>query len=120
MSDDALAIRDRATERALEVQEARIATLEELVDALGAYHPSDDHLGREERFAHLVSYAQMLLEIDDSDLARRLKVSRPTVGRWKRAETAPHPIGRSAVAKELALLAAAKRRSIRRLSAFAA
>lgn len=50
-------------------------------------------------FAALFNRAQKLLELDDTDLARILRVSRPTVGRWARGDSAPHPIARDAVLK---------------------
>ena len=53
-------------------------------------------------FAQLITEAQRILEVDDAELARRLGVSRPTIGRWARGETAPHPLGRAGVLTELA------------------
>lgn len=56
-------------------------------------------------FSDLFNRAQKLLELDDSDLATILRVSRPTVGRWARGDSAPHPIAREAVLKTVVGLA---------------
>jgi transcriptional regulator with XRE-family HTH domain len=61
-------------------------------------------------FSRLFAHAQLVLEVDDLELARTLRVSRPTVGRWTRGDSAPHPIGRQPVLMTLAKLAEAKLR----------
>lgn len=59
-------------------------------------------------FSTLFKEAQLILEQDDLELARLFKVSRPTIGRWARGESAPHPIGRKPVFAALAKIARAK------------
>jgi len=39
--------------------------------------------------------------MSDEDLSRELQISLPTIVRWKRAEAAPHPVGREPVIKFL-------------------
>ena len=56
-------------------------------------------------FCGLFNQAQKVLELDDSDLAGILRVSRPTIGRWARGDSAPHPIARDAVLKTFVDLA---------------
>ncbi|MFM5906286.1 MAG: hypothetical protein ACKOPO_01645 [Novosphingobium sp.] len=41
--------------------------------------------------------SQKVLEKSDLEMSRLFKVSRPTVGRWSRGITAPHPMMRRAV-----------------------
>jgi hypothetical protein len=67
----------------------RVAALKSLIAELkhGA------QLSREE-FGKLFGKAQRVLELDDFAIARALQISRPTVGRWVRGESAPHPLGR--------------------------
>jgi transcriptional regulator with XRE-family HTH domain len=74
--------------------------LHSLLNALRSYQKSE----RPDRtdFGPLVAEAQRVLGVDDAELARRLGVSRPTIGRWARRETAPHPLGRNSVLMELA------------------
>ena len=71
----------------------RAATLTELIKLLRGF-PED---GTRETFSCLFARAQSVLELDDVALARLFRVSRPTIGRWARGESAPHPIGRGAV-----------------------
>jgi len=82
-----------------EAEHGREEVLQRLVQSLDSYQAS----ARSDRasFAKLIESAQLVLEIDDRELARRLGVSRPTIGRWARGETAPHPIGRQGVLREL-------------------
>jgi len=67
--------------------------LDELVTKLAAASSSDADVD----FAGLVNAAQRLLAMDDGDMARLLKVSRPTIGRWVRGVSAPHALGRGAI-----------------------
>jgi DNA-binding transcriptional regulator YiaG len=62
------------------------------------------------QFAELFAKAQRVLELDDAELARAFKISRPTVGRWARGESAPHPLGRKPVFDVLGRYAMAKLR----------
>jgi hypothetical protein len=82
----------------------RVTILQSLVAAL------QNFLFEAERaeFSRLFDRAQLVLEVDDTELARVLRVSRPTSGRWARGDSAPHPIGRRPVLLSLAELAEAK------------
>jgi hypothetical protein len=54
-----------------------------------------------EAFAKLFALASEMLHADDLQLARVFKVSRPTIGRWTRGESTPHPLGRRPVFQTL-------------------
>jgi hypothetical protein len=84
----------------------RVTSLESLVAALRGFPFEADR----SEFSRLFDHAQLVLEIDDLELARILRVSRPTIGRWTRGESAPHPIGRGSVFATLAKLAEVKLR----------
>ncbi len=60
------------------------------------------------QFSSLFVRAQRALELDDYELAHLFRVSLPTIGRWARGETAPHPIGRQAVFQSLRDIAQAR------------
>jgi hypothetical protein len=80
----------KSNEEAEQAQERfRIASLKGLIAEL----KRGDALSRED-FAKLFAKAQRILELDDYAVARALQISRPTVGRWTRGESAPHPLGR--------------------------
>ncbi|WAJ29425.1 hypothetical protein [Antarcticirhabdus aurantiaca] len=81
----------------------------ELVSMLEAAAASDADLD----FAGLVRASQQLLELDDADLARILNVSRPTVGRWTRGVSSPHPLARKAIFDALARSARGKLKLLR-------
>jgi DNA-binding transcriptional regulator YiaG len=51
----------------------------------------------EKDFEQLFSLAQKILRLDDLEMSALLKVSRPTVGRWARGVSAPHPLARKAI-----------------------
>lgn len=70
-----------------------IPALEELIAKLEAAAATDDEI----EFGGLVRAAQQLLELDDTDMARTLNVSRPTIGRWIRGISSPHPLTRKAI-----------------------
>lgn len=53
------------------------------------------------KFCTCFYLSQQVLELTDNDLAKVIRVSRPTIGRWCRHETAPHPIGRGPILKYL-------------------
>jgi len=67
--------------------------LDELIAKLAAASSTDADVD----FGGLVLAAQRLLAMDDGDMARMLKVSRPTIGRWIRGSSSPHPLGRGAI-----------------------
>lgn len=85
-------------------EQLRVMTLERLVEALRDFPFEADRA----EFSRLFDRAQSVLEVDDTELARTLRVSRPTIGRWARGDSAPHPIGRGAVLLSLAEFAEAK------------
>lgn len=53
-------------------------------------------------FCQAFAQAQLALGYSDVILAKIFQISRPTVGRWARGETAPHPIGRKPILEALA------------------
>ena len=53
-------------------------------------------------FSALVKLAQKHLDLDDLEMSRLLKVSRPTIGRWVRGESStPHPLSRKAIFEDV-------------------
>lgn len=93
-----------ATEPFGEHERTRRLTLSALIDLLRKF-PAD---ATREDFAKLFSRAQTVLELDDLALARMFRVSRPTIGRWTRGASAPHPFGRKAVFESLVDVALSK------------
>jgi hypothetical protein len=82
----------------------RVKALQRLIGALKQFPKEAERSD----FSDLFDRAQKLLELDDSELAGILRVSRPTVGRWARGDSAPHPIAREAVLKTFVGLADGK------------
>ena len=91
-------------EHFLKHEQLRVKTLTELVRVLQALPANAER----SEFSRIFDRAKSVLEIDDIDLARRLMVSRPTIGRWARGDSAPHPLGRKPVLQSLAMLTEAK------------
>ena len=91
-------------EHILEYEKLRVRTLAELAKALRTLPAKAER----SEFSRIFDRAQLVLEIDDVDLARTLRVSRPTIGRWARGDSAPHPLGRKPVLQSLAMLTEAK------------
>lgn len=91
------------------VREQTIKAIGELVSTLEAAAASDAELN----FAGLVKASQQLLQLDDTELARVLNVSRPTVGRWTRGVSAPHQLTRKAIFDALVRTARAKLKLLR-------
>lgn len=83
--------------------------LDELVAKLADASSSDADVD----FGGLVKAAQRVLELDDGDMARMLKVSRPTIGRWIRGTSQPHPLGRGAIFEALSGHARVKAKNLR-------
>jgi DNA-binding transcriptional regulator YiaG len=83
---------------------ARSTTLQSLAALLKEF--SND--APREEFTRIFVLSQKVLELDDSALARMFRVSRPTIGRWARGESAPHPIGRRPVFESFIDVARAK------------
>lgn len=65
-------------------------------------------------FSALVQLAQRHLVLDDLEMSRLLKVSRPTIGRWVRGDSTPHPLARKAIFDVLAKQARARAKSLRK------
>lgn len=84
----------------------RKESLELLMAKLQRFAPASDR----NEFSRLFKDATVLLELEDAELAGMFKVSRPTIGRWARAESAPHPLGREPVFKSLMRVAQSKLR----------
>lgn len=74
-----------------------IPALDELIAKLDAVAASDGEL----QFGGIVKAAQKLLELDDAEMARTLNVSRPTINRWIRDVSSPHPVTRKAICDTL-------------------
>ena len=91
-------------ERIDQYEVSRVSALKDLAEALRSF--SDD--SSRSAFAQLFTQAQALLELSDSDVAREIKVSRPTVGRWARGVASPHRIIRESAFRVLADMAEAK------------
>lgn len=89
-----------------EHERLRVATLEQLVASLRNFPVEADRAA----FSTLFGDALRLLELEDVDIARTLRVSRPTISRWARGDSAPHPLGREPVFHVLAELARARLR----------
>jgi hypothetical protein len=87
-----------------EQERTRTASLAILIDLLRGFR--EDATRKD--FSNLFSRAQLVLELDDPALAQMFRVSRPTIGRWARGDSAPHPIGRKAVLESLVDVARAK------------
>lgn len=85
--------------------EPRIEELQDLVEDLRGYLNGSTSRFEASEFAELFNKAQGVLELTDEEVADRLSVSRPTVGRWSRGETAPHPIARPGIFLVLADIA---------------
>lgn len=58
--------------------------------------------GQRDEFCRLFAMSRKALEVEDDALRVLLKVSRPTVGRWARGDSAPHRFIRKPVLDALA------------------
>ena len=105
MAGSALAVNYAIEEEFSELERHRVEALELLIRNLKSASSRDD-----QAFARLFEKAMQILELEDLELARRLQVSRPTIGRWTRGESAPHPLGRGPVFRTLAKIAEVKLR----------
>lgn len=61
-------------------------------------------------FAEAFKRALRVLELDDYEAAKIFQISRPTVGRWTRGDSSPHPVGRQPILKSLEKRAERKRK----------
>lgn len=97
---------DRAVE---DFDRRRQEMLSTLIEELGnaALDPGQAEFGR------IVRHAQKLLNKTDIEMSLLFKVSRPTIGRWTRGITAPHPMLQRAAFDTLLVEAKRSLRSVR-------
>jgi DNA-binding XRE family transcriptional regulator len=90
-------------------EDYRLELFNELQEQLDAFPvgSEDDAL-----FQSLLTYAQNMLELEDTELAKMLQVSRPTINRWVTGRTAPHPLARRAVMDALSKVIGERKRFI--------
>lgn len=69
----------------------------------------------DEQFQHVIGRAVEALEMSDEDLADNIKVSRPTINRWKNGRNLPHPLMRRPIIAWLNQQVTAKLRLLSRL-----
>jgi DNA-binding XRE family transcriptional regulator len=69
----------------------------ELITDLEAAAATDEEVD----FGGLLKAARCLLGLDDADMAATLNVARPTIGRWIRGISSPHPLTRKAICAAL-------------------
>ena len=62
---------------------------------------TDEQKAEDKLFQERIVEALDRLKLSDEDACDLLKVSRPTITRWRIGQTAPHPLGREAVFKVL-------------------
>lgn len=70
--------------------------LQDLLSLLAHIHATLRDPSREE-FCSAFANIQRTLEIPDLEMAKKLEISRPTVGRWATGDCAPHPVGRKPI-----------------------
>lgn len=87
----------------------RVHALETLIGNLTAASSSEEECSE---FDSLIAASQGLLDLDDANMATLLKVSRPTISRWTRGKTSPHPVVRNAMFSVLIKSAQSKVRSL--------
>lgn len=54
-----------------------------------------------EEFCEVFDLTKRMLGLSDLEVAKILQISLPTVVRWTRGETAPHPVGRKPILEYL-------------------
>lgn len=91
-----------------EVVQSRKAVLTEVVHALDAVLANSELVADKHQFGGFFDRVVTLLELSDDELASLMLVSRPTVGRWKRGDAAPHPLARASVFEALRRVARKK------------
>lgn len=75
-----------------EFERQRQAILAKLIEELGTAILDPEAA----EFSRIFRHAQKVLGKSDLDMSMLFKVSRPTIGRWVRGVTAPHPMLRKA------------------------
>jgi hypothetical protein len=104
-------VNDTTFDRAVDdFDRQRSEMLATLIEELGnaALDPEKAEFGR------IVGHAQKLLGKKDMEMSLLFKVSRPTIGRWTRNVTAPHPMLRRAAFDALLVEAKHALRAVRR------
>ena len=86
---------------------SRAEVLERVIAQLESFPADDDR----DAFVRIFKDAKAVLELGDLELANALKLSRPSIGRWERGESAPHPLARRPVFMTLARIARSKLRA---------
>ena len=66
-----------------------------------------------QQFTELFAAALQVLELETDQVARLFKISRPTVSRWTRGISAPHPLGQGPVFQVLEQKASEKLRTLK-------
>lgn len=92
-----------------EVRNRTAHAIDELVSNLETACRADGDVD----FAGLLKVSQQLLQLDDLEMSRMLKVSRPTIGRWIRGVSAPHALGRGAIFDVLVKKARSRAKELR-------
>ena len=57
----------------------------------------DADIQNDDLFVRLLTESLSVLNMSDTDAADGLRVARPTIDRWKRGVSAPHPFMRSSI-----------------------
>lgn len=87
-----------------EHERLRTAALRSLIQELRTF----DEVTSQVSFSEVFNLAQTVLEAEDADLADIFKVSRPTIGRWARGVSTPHPIIQRPICETLVGIAKTK------------
>lgn len=100
---------DQLYEYALVIRAKQTHAISQLLETLEGARESHNAVD----FGGLIRVSQRLLEISDAEMARLLKVSRPTIGRWVRGETTPHELTQHSINAELIKKAREKMKIVR-------
>lgn len=92
-----------------QLDEVQVRTLQALINTLRVGLRDTDNA---KTFVYLFGRAVKVLRRSDVELARKLKVARPTIGRWVRGEHLPHGFMRPAVIRALVSMAEADVRAL--------
>lgn len=92
-----------------ETHSAMAETVDTLISKLEKLSEAEDA----SEFGALIGVAQSALLLDDLEMSRLLKVSRPTIGRWIRGFSVPHSLARKAILDVLAKKAKAHAKLLR-------
>lgn len=94
----------------LDASQQTADALDQLAVSLGEGQSNDEC----PEFFLLMRAAQVIMRLDDTSLSRIAMVSRPTVGRWTRGVSSPHPLGRNALFESLIRMARSEAKQLRR------